>query len=379
MGFLRLSVILLCFASLAAAMTARRGEELVTVKSSEVIPDTLFATGKIVQVEGTVEGDLIVFAERLQLLGKVNGNVIAFTRQIEFDGEVQGSIASFSRNAWFGGNVERNIYAFAQNARAVQSAQIGGDLTLFAQTAESESQVKHGVQFFAQRGILGGNVDGHAQFFGRELRVTNSAKIDGSLVAHVSNEQDVQIASGAVIGGPVERIVDRPNIFLMIGMRVLWEVMWFIAAFLTGWLLWRLAPRFVQNASVSVAGGWRSPVYGLGVLILVPIVLALFAATVVGLPVALIGGATYISMLYVSKIIVAFYLGDKLLRGRPRIEGFAAGLLAVTILCLIPFGVGLVVRAIVACLGIGGMVLAARERSQPRPVTTDPNLQPVGV
>ncbi|MBW3001280.1 hypothetical protein KY341_05365, partial [Candidatus Woesearchaeota archaeon] len=102
---------------------------------------------------------------------------------------------------------------------------------------------------------------------------------------------------------------------------------------------------------------WKSLLFGLIALIVVPIASLIIAITVIGLPVALVILVLYFVALYISKIFAALWLGKLVLRKQKNlILPIIVGIVIYAILVNIPF-IGGWVRFIAILLGLGAMTL----------------------
>ncbi len=349
--------ILILFAFLVPcnAMTRRTSDDEVVVPAGETIDDSLFAAGRTVLVEGTVNGDLIAFSRRVIVRGQVNGNIYTAARDVRINGQVDGSLVSFSRDLEFTGSASHNVYAFGQTIETAPEAMVGGDLSAFGQTVDLEGSVGRDADLFAGIGSLGGQIGRNASFRGGELDVRNAAHVNGDIRAHVSNPDDVQVASGATIGGQVMRELRETPGGAGVRNAIVFWVLWFLATYLTGFVGLMIAPGLFVTAAGAVSHSFRSFLLGLAVLVVTPFAVAFFAITVIGIPLAAIGLASYAIALYLSGLVVSLAIGQRLASRRSRALALGIGLLIVTALMLIPFWVGWIVRAVVMCLGLGGL------------------------
>jgi hypothetical protein len=103
--------------------------------------------------------------------------------------------------------------------------------------------------------------------------------------------------------------------------------------------------------------------FGMGLLLclLGPIVIFLLAATLLGLPLALVAAAGLFMILYLSRIFAITWLGWGLLRGfgrAPSARGaFVTGLILYFSLTLIPFAGGVVI-VLMTVIGTGAVLLS---------------------
>jgi hypothetical protein len=281
---------------------------------------------------------------------------------------VEGSAACFAQTVRVTGAVAKNLLAAVQEARVVRDAQIHGDFVAFAATAISEGAIARGIRVFSGRAQIDGSVGRNVDFYGRNLEIGTAAKINGDVNAHVGNRNDVRVAGS--VGGQVNTIPPQARPADSFGAAaagvLIWELVWLAAAFLTGIVLLRAAPQLVDGAAAAINGGW--PTLGLGfvALVVTPAALLLLLITVVGIPVALTGAALFLFGLYAAKIVVAIWIGGRVLPAARPALGLLAGLTIVTVVLAIPF-LGWLARLVVSCAGLGALAWTARRwlRSAP--------------
>ncbi|MDX1984677.1 MAG: polymer-forming cytoskeletal protein [Bryobacteraceae bacterium] len=356
------------------AMTARTGGNRVLIPQGETLEDSLFASGETVRIDGVVDGDVIAFAQRIEIRGTVTGSVMLWAQNVDVRGEVKGTLIGFAQNVLVSGTVGRNVIAAAQNVRLDRTGLVNGDLVGFGATVTSEGTVSRGVRAYSGTGTMAGGVGRDVEFYGGELRVEDSARITGNVRARVSKESDLYVAGGAKVGGTVDKRLQEPAAPASPIARVLWEGLWLAAMMLTGWVLWRVAPRVVEGSVRNVATPW--PALGMGFVLLVaaPVALVIVALTVIGLPMALMGGALYLTAVYLSRMVVAVWLGQRVMA---RFAGGAgnhglillSGLAIVSVVFAIPL-VGLVAKLIATCLGLGAFAWYGYRALRPTPLLT---------
>jgi len=120
---------------------------------------------------------------------------------------------------------------------------------------------------------------------------------------------------------------------------------------------------------------WPSFLLGLALLIGVPITLAFLTVTLIGLPIALIGLAAYLALLYLSQVFVGLAIGRFLLPDSWGDEGRGFNLLAMTVgvtilagLRLTPIGAAdWTIAALTAIVGLGALVISLGRGRPSRP------------
>ncbi len=123
------------------------------------------------------------------------------------------------------------------------------------------------------------------------MTVAAPARIGGALTAHVRDADNVDVAPGATVAGGTDvRVAESPetrskyltvSFYLGIVLRI-------AAAFLTGWLLFGLAPRFADVRLDTTVATFKTVGIGFLCVIAVPVGALNVAVTVVGLPLAVI-------------------------------------------------------------------------------------------
>ncbi len=90
-------------------------------------------------------------------------------------------------------------------------------------------------------------------------------------------------------------------------------------------------------------------------LIVFPLATIVLFISSIGIPFALIGTAIFAVAFYLTQILVAYWLGEKIIKNSPT-RGFALDLLVINIINLLPI-IGRVIRFLVILAGFGGLIL----------------------
>jgi len=365
---LRLLIVLLAL-SLPGFALEQRHREVVTVAANETVDDTLLATGDIVRVEGVVNGDLLAFGESVEVRGTVKGDLVSFAKRTVVSGTVEGNIYNFSNSLDLDGQLGHSIYGLMQSLSVNDRGRVGQGIVVAAGDVSLEGAVNRSVTMFAGNTDVSGRIGRELTMTGDSLTLTNTARIGGSLSAHVDELKNVHIADGATITGARDIQVRvrqsrfaRPRFYF-------YQAVWLAAAMLVGWLGLLLFPGFFQASTHAVGSGWRSLGLGFAVLAGVPVAIFVTAITLVGLPASLMLLAMYLAAIYLAKVWVGAFLGQMLLKPAGATKGdwllgLLVGLLVLTIVGFIPYLGGLVHLGVV-CLGLGAFVWQLYRVSRP--------------
>ena len=329
------------------------------IPADQTIDDTLVFTGETLILNGTVTGNVIAFAERVEINGTVQGDVICFAGKTLVEGNVGGNLMAFTSQVDLRGHVARSLYGFASVYSLGPNAVVEGDAVGFSGDINVDGNVGRDLTVFgghtSLRGKVGRNVYAH---IGR-MEVLGTSQVGGDLTAYVKKADSLQIDPGASIAGKVTKNVRPPrkNYYLS-GSFYFWRAVRLAAALITGLVLFWLFPALYPIRPQS--GGEMIKAVGIGFLMLVavPVGAVIVGITLVGLPIGLVGLATWLTALYLAKIFVGGYLGQRLLAppASAALSALAlpllAGLVVVFVAINLPY-VGGLIHLLALLLGLG--------------------------
>jgi hypothetical protein len=354
----------IAFPAPAGAAEIRHDQNFVLGKG-EVIHNDLYLTCGRGRVEGTVDGDLIVFGEGLDMSGHVTGDLIVFVRTLRITGRVDGSIRAFSNTMTLSGKISRNLTSFSEVMNLDSNSEIGGGATFFTGAAALDGKIGRDIFGFFHDGSLTGSVGGNAQLKGTQLSIGSTAELRGK--THYTGRHPASVSTQAKLASPIEYELLREKPEYRTGHYYLWKVIWTAATVLFGLVLFQLMPQFARD-TVSSAERFGASL-GLGVLVLVGVFFGAIIAciTVVGIPLGIATVVVWLATLYSSQIAVGGVLGRWIL-GTTRetwglIGRMALGLVLVRVAYLIPH-VGGWIKLGVILWGMGAISLAVYRRFQ---------------
>ena len=349
----------------AKAIEIKSGEN-VSIEANEVIDDTFVAFGRTVRIDGVVTGDLIAFAESIDIQGSVHGDAFFFGQNIEIEGKVDGGIGAFGEVIRLGNTVGQSVYGFGKSILSRRDAAIGGDLFAFGDQINVGGSVGRNVTVFGNRLTVSGKVLRDVTFSGRVAAIQSSASIGGNLDVELPSEEDLLVVSGSSVAGTTsidvyeERQEEAGSFWSFWSFwSLLFSVLWLAAAFISGMLVFWALPAFKSQPLEDIRSILVSAGTGVVILIALPVAAAVFAVTLIGLPVGLVTMVVWAVGLYLSKIVVAHYLGTALLRSKQQdmrsvALALSVGLVLVLVAVSLPY-VGWVINGLLVILGLGAM------------------------
>ena len=341
------------------AFVVRESDRVVVVPADETVDDTLVATGERIIVEGTVVGDLVaVAAERLEIRGVVRGNVLAAGRYVDVDGEVGGSVFASCEAVLVRGRVRGNLYALARQARVLEGGRIGGSVASYGETATIEGIVERSVRAAGGHVEIAGRVRRGVSAAAERVTVGPHAGIGGSVMARVPEAAALRIDPGAALSRPpvvVRNDETSLGRYLTASFYVR-EVLWLLAALVTGGTLFRLSPGAADLRFESPIAALKALCLGCLCVLAIPAV-AVVGIALVGLPVAAAALGFLAVGLYLAKIVVAMSLGRAFVGvngpgGVP--AALVVGLTTVLVAVNLPF-VGWIVNVTLTLIGAGAL------------------------
>ncbi len=349
------------------AVEIRHDEKSVSVPAGETIDDTLIAVGETVDIDGVVTGDLIAVGKRITIRGSVGGQIFTAGQSGTIDGEVGGSVLGLFSDtlAIESPRIAGNVYAaggesvdVGQRAKVEQNVIVaGGDRVLVAGSVGRD--VLGGSGQFEVTGTIGGKLTAYA----KEIVLREPARIAGDVVAYVSREDRLSVAPG-VIGGELKKQIMAPPEAEVSEYRkgefYSFQLFRYAAAFLAGLVVLALVPRLQRVdldsfSEASSAGG-----IGLVALVAAPIIALITMATVIAIPIAVLGLMLWMAGVYLAKIVFGYFVGARILESDDAPRHFAIalalGLAIVLVLVNLPF-IGGLLNFVMTIVGLGMLVL----------------------
>jgi cytoskeletal protein CcmA (bactofilin family) len=355
------------------AIETRSSTGILTIPQNETVNGTLIASAEQVEIEGVVKGDLFTAARSIVVRGTVTGNIFCWSQTVEVDGHVDGSIFSFAQNATVHGQVGHSVYSWVEFLRLEPGSQVASDVIVGSEEANLLGKVDGGVLAFAGRVNVQGDIGGNILAYVGEINLNTPAHVSGGLTATVEDLKNARIGNGVTIAGPTEiKVKSRVGRYLRPGFYI-WRAIALVGAFLVGWVWMYLFPGFFATTAHAVGSGWRSFLLGFAFLVGTPVAIALVAITLIGLPLAFITFGLYLIGLYLAIVLVAAFLGFVLFKSaQPRsgqaLLAYFVGLLILTVLFHLPFGIGIIFEFLAFCLGLGALMWHLYRTWRPAPV-----------
>jgi len=109
-----------------------------------------------ISVDGTIDGDLVVWGQEATVRGHVTGDVILFVQSARIEGQVDGNVRGVCNNITVTGSVERNLMIWAQVIHVDTRGTVGRSITSFSQTLGIDGKVGRDMLVFNQSTHIAG-------------------------------------------------------------------------------------------------------------------------------------------------------------------------------------------------------------------------------
>ncbi len=358
----------------AAAAEFRSGDN-PDVPVGTTVDDDLYLAGGDTAILGNVTRDVLAVTSNLEVRGRIDGNLIAASNDVDLYGPIGRSVRIAGNNIHVNGPIGGDLVVIGATVG------IGASVTIEPTGSVAGDLVAGGD--VVVRGSVGGDVrasggearidapvGGNVQANAGDIFIGPKARITGELAYRADTAPVIDPA--AVVTGPISGREFDGELFGGADFGV-GPVAFFLLRLLMGLIAGLVIVLLMPRTAASVADvvrnrPWPSFLLGLALLIGVPLTLALLAVTLIGLPIALIGFAAYLAVLYLSQVFVGLAIGRFLLPTRWGDEGRGFNLLAMTVGVTILAGLRLTpiryadptIAAITAILALGALVAGLR-------------------
>ena len=324
----------------------------------------------------TLAEETLWIAYGLDIQGKAARDLwLLATTAVQFDGETGGDLRLLAgSSAVLNGEARQNLLAYARGLQLTTNSVVRGQAALFGSSVICEGVVEGDAWIVADSVTLGGRWAGNVRVRANEIRIAPGTTIAGNLV-YTSSKTLVYDSSVAIAGTVTQKndLLPQPTF----AGRVVLHGYLFLAALLVGMPFVGIFPMLAGGAVRKLrTSPWRVLFAGAITILFGPFLIAFAFMTVIGIPLALLLGALYAALAYLSHIVIALWLGHMLLRASGP-QTFARVLSTLTVgLFLLYFsaaipGVVSFMALPVLLLGTGALVLAMLHRpllSFPLPV-----------
>lgn len=324
--------------------------------------DDLFVAGDAVAWQQATPGDAALVGRTVEAGGKVGGDAMLAGRNVEVAATIGQDLYAAGGAIRVTGTVGDSARLAGGEVTIAPAASIDGGASLAGGRVTIDGRIGRYASVAAGATRVNGRIDGDLTVAGGELALGPQAVVQGRLAYR--GPQPAQIAAGAQVQGGI----DQPRADASSGSSV-W-MLWWGAAWIVGWVaagavLLVAAPRVTRRVTDALrARPLASSLFGLLLLLGLPLLIVLLMVTVIGVPLGLLSIALYLVLVPIGTLASAAALGDWALARRGasartsrRVLAMALALVVLFALALVPY-VGWLVWMLSVLFGIGAIALA---------------------
>jgi len=324
-----------------------------------------FFTGKLVQVNGNVEGTTFACGQEVRVNGIINGDLFVAAQTISINGKINGNIYAAGQNLRIGSQSTGDVFAAGQRIDIAKEAVTGRDLFAGGQWISLDGTVQRDFRSGGSGVVINGPIGRDAKLAAENISLLSGALINGNLYYKSANQ--AHLAPRAKVSGSTEwQPIKTPSKQeYRAPASSLGSILLSIASALLIWFpvkiwrpdLWTEIARSISEQPLKTMG------IGILAFLLTPPLIILLMITVIGLPLGIILGLAYGVTLYLSKIIVAVFVGSLLTKRfgwTERHKGVWPVLLGLAMLVLlmkVP-ALGILAWLLIVFTGLGGLILS---------------------
>lgn len=249
------------------------------------------------------------------------------------------------------------------NQITISGGQVGGDLLAGGNTVNIEAPVQGKVRVSGAKVYINSSVAGNVNIDAAQLELGPKTVINGNLT-YKSPKEMIKDGGARIIGTvsyepKAARVANRPFKAFISFWVIMKALMILVLAFILGLVFKRYSDKAVETVFKSP---W--PALGKGILtvIVLPIASILLLATVVGIPLGILGIVSIIAICIFSFALAPILMGSLLYKWIGKKEGYSVswkvillGVLAYIVIGLIPFA-GFIINGLFCLAAIGTIV-----------------------
>lgn len=331
------------------------------VAETNTLAHETWVSAQTVQVNGSTSNDLFATAPEMELNGTFYGDVWGMGDGITATGIFRNSARLLSRTVQVQGTHYGPVIAAGNTVKIDRTAMLYNDLFGLGENIILEGSVSGDVRVLAQRVTLGGQFKKDVFVAAQEIVVLPGTIINGSLTYSAPDE--LVLPSSVVLNGELARTL-RPAVHpRLLKENLGTHFMFALAALVTGLAFSSLFPSYTATAMQ----GMRETrgfclLAGFAGLVVLPMTSFFIFLTLVGIPLSILILLLYLILLYLSKIIVALWIGSAILRKdafnkRNTVAPLALGLLVIYALTSIA-AAEMLINIAITILGLGALLIA---------------------
>lgn len=348
-----------------------KSADFIYVAKDEIVEGNLYFSGKSINVEGQVTGDLIGVASNIQINGQVKGDLIGVSQNLVVNGQIDGSLRAISNVGNINGTIGKNINFLGETIVLNKNSFVGQDLLIKTIGAELNGKINGNVHGGSYNTLINGQIEKDINLvvdnikrkkYSSSLEFGELATVGGKLEYRSGNSAKMKdgVVKGEIKHKNPEKQGNQKNDLGKIIYSILSS---FLIAVLLNHLLKDKIEKFKK---VILEKKYNLILPGSIILLLGPIAFLIVSLTVIGFPIALIGLIFWAIAIFLSRILISMFVGDYIFEKFKKRSAnvylkIFSGLIIVFLLFNLPF-VGWAFSLTSIIIGLGSIYLIIRKK-----------------
>lgn len=340
-------------------------EPAMKAGDSPVVAEPYFAAGQEVVLDREYQGPVFVAGSTVRVTetAVLDSDLIVAGGSIIFDGTAMQDVYAAGGTVTVRGKIDGNLLTAGGEVRTEKTSSVGEHAFIAGENVHFLGDVLGDIYSGAKRLELAGMVGNNVNVSAQEVQVDDGAVITGNLKGEVAKQN---INSGASVVGmtdlkvvpdKMKRAEEKPAIVGSVGKLVFSLIGKAAFMFILAWLFGKQLAAVAKN----LASTWtKALTTGAAVVVLTPLAALGLMLTILGVFAGLSSLALLFSVLMFSWVVVAQWIGMRLLPKKSLRIQAAAGGGVVAILCWIPV-FGWLFGTVIAVIGAGQLVNTLRK------------------
>lgn len=335
--------------------------EFVVAETNTLETETWLSAENI-DITGSVASDLLATTQNASLDGVFQQDVWCIGgRRISASGDFQNDARLLAQTIQFFGTASGPVIAAGNTVKIGRGAVLENGLLCLGETMILEGDITGDVKVFAANVTLGGTINGDVQLTAPKITVLPKTIINGDLTYTAPG--DLVLPASATLSGTLHKNLPPPKVVRLFKSNLPLHFMFGLAALVTGLVFAGLFPRYTGAAVHAIRHSTGTCILiGSFTIIPLPLIGGLLLFTGFGTTLGLLILLAYGMLAYLSKMIVAYWIGSRILRRKDFSRRTAAAPLALGLLVLYTLiavnALSFIIHVLLIIFGLGALLVA---------------------
>lgn len=278
-----------------------------TLAQDETITDNIYITNNYTEINGLVQGDLMIVATDVKITGTITGDIYAIGSNITFTGNTYGSIYLIGNEISVQGISKGNAYTIGNTVNF--NGNVEKDYANISAKSNITGSIGDDARFIMAEGTIDSLIQGDAFVLGnsyslREDKVTGEIYNETRLKV-IAQEQGVDLSA------------EEKSVTFNWTDKLFGALFAFCSMSLVGYFMIAAAPvktgKIIAKVTDSPKDAIISFALGTGILVVAPIAMLLLLISLVGAPLALFVAGILIFLTFFGRLWVETAIGQEVL------------------------------------------------------------------